>query len=115
MKHFQEENRRQIEQQNHFSKQFAEMKSFAVALQAEDDSRFEDNMKHLEEEHKQQLQHQTEMMCQVTLLILSLIFVLNKNHSLYFLTAWLQTGCFQRQIMLTNCNYTFLINENFYL
>ena len=40
------------------------MKVDAVKSKTDDD-KFEENMKSLEEEHRYQLQHQAEMMCQV--------------------------------------------------
>ena len=53
---FQEENKKQIEQQKSIAKQIVAMKNVATTLHT--DEIFEDNMQHLEEEHRYQLQHQ---------------------------------------------------------
>ena len=58
------ENRKQIEDQKSISKQIMTMKVDAVTSKG-DDGKFEEDMKSLEEEHRYQLQHQAEMMCQV--------------------------------------------------
>jgi len=65
MDQFQEENRKQIEHQKSITNQIILMKNVATTYQADTDQVFEENMKHLEEEHRYQLQHQAEMMCQI--------------------------------------------------
>ena len=65
MDKFEAENRKQIENQMSVTKQFAALKDVAETFQSDNDGVFEKNIKHLEQEHRQQLQHQAEMMCQV--------------------------------------------------
>ena len=65
MEQFQEENKKQIEHQKSIAKQIVAMKNVATTLHTDVDEIFENNMQHLEEEHRYQLQHQAEMMCQV--------------------------------------------------